>query len=257
MRARRTAEALAETRRARRPLARLDEPPRGIAEAYAAQAALFHLLEGERAAPAGWKVGATAVGMQRYLGIDGPAFGRIARRDMHADGARFARNGLLGPGIECEIAVRLGADAPAGDLDRAAAAAVAAEVMPAIEIVENRYADFAALGLPVLVADNFFHRACVLGRPAPDWRSLDLAAAAGETRIDGNLRGTGRGADVMGHPFEVVAWLANALRGQGLGLRAGDIVLTGSMAPVIWLDETARHAAVSIEGIGNVGAEFA
>lgn len=257
MRARRTAEALARTRRARRPLARLEEPPRDLAEAYAAQAELFRLLEGERAAPAGWKVGATAAGMQRYLGIDGPAYGRIARRDVHADGARFARNGLLGPGIECEIAVRTGADAPAEALDRAAAEAIAAEVVPAIEIVENRYADFATLGLPVLVADNFFHRACVLGRTAPDWRSLDLAVAAGRTEIDGEPRGTGSGADVMGHPFEVVAWLANALRGHGLGLRAGDVVLTGSMAPVVWLEETERRAEISIAGLGTVGAEFA
>lgn len=252
-----TAEALAAARREGRLVTALDEPPRDLAEAYAVQAALFaRTAGGGAAAQSGWKVGATTADMQRYLRIDGPGYGRVARADTHHGGARLRRAGLLNPGIECEIAVRVGRDAPADVHDRAAAAALVAEVMPAIEVVENRYDGFQALGMPTLVADNFFQRACVLGAPVAGWRALDLAGVRGRTLVDGEVTGAGRGADVMGHPLEVVVWLANTLRGHGLALRGGDVVLTGSVAPVAWLPDTARRATASLDGLGEVTAEF-
>lgn len=251
------AEALAAGRREGRLVTALDEPPRDLAEAYAVQAALFGRIAGGGAsAQSGWKVGATTADMQRYLRVDGPGYGRIAHVDTHHDGVGLRRGGLLNPGIECEIAVRIAHDAPAADHDRAAAAALVADVMPAIEIVENRYDRFEALGMPTLVADNFFQRACVLGAPVAGWRALDLAEVHGRTLVDGEVSGTGRGADVMGHPLEVVAWLANTLRGHGLALRGGDVVLTGSVAPVVWLPDTARRATASLDGLGEVTAEF-
>ena len=259
MDAERTAALLAGARLARRPVTRLADPdrPRDLAEAYAIQAARqAFLLERAPGLPSGWKVGATTASMQRYLGVDGPAYARMLHADTRADGAVFARAELLDPGIECEIAVRIGSDAEDAPYDRASISSIVGDVLPAIEIVENRYDDFAALGAPTLVADNFFHRACVLGEPASGWQAIDLAAVRGNTFIDGDKRGTGLGSEVMGHPFEVVAWLANTLRGHGHRLRSGEIVMTGSVAPVIWLDGGDRLATISLDGLGEVSARF-
>ncbi len=259
MDAERTAALLAGAWLARQPVTRLadSDRPRDLAEAYAVQAARqAFLLERVPDSPSGWKVGATTASMQRYLGVDGPAYARMLRNDTHTDGAVFAHAELLSPGIECEIAVRIGHDAEDAPYDRASVGSIIGDVLPAIEIVENRYDDFAALGAPTLVADNFFHRACVLGQPAAGWQTLDLAAVRGNTLIDGEQRGTGLGAEAMGHPFEVVAWLANTLRGHDHTLRSGEIVMTGSVAPVIWLDDSDSLATISLDGLGEVSARF-
>jgi 2-keto-4-pentenoate hydratase len=113
-----------------------------------------------------------------------------------------------------------------------------AEVFPAIEVVERRYpADLSALGTPTLIADQVFHAAGLMGAPAPDWRSLDLGAARGELRVDGAVRGAGHGRDLLGHPFEALAWLAGSGAAEAFGgLRAGQLVWLGSVTPPIWLD---------------------
>jgi len=69
----------------------------------------------------------------------------------------------------------------------------------------------------------------VLGAPVRDWKRLDLQALRGVATIDGRRIGEGRGADVMGHPFEALAWIANNLASRGLGLWRSDVVITGSL----------------------------
>ena len=103
-----------------------------------------------------------------------------------------------------------------------------------------------------MIADDFFHKACVLGTPVSDWQDIDLAAIAGRTRIDGIEKGSGTGADVMGHPLEAVAWLANTLADHGHRLAAGQIVLTGSVAPVIWIEGSPCQAEIALEALGTV-----
>ena len=96
----------------------------------------------------------------------------------------------------------------------------------------------------------------MLGPPVTDWRDIDLAAIAGCTRIDGTEKGRGTGADVMGHPLEAVAWLANTLADHGERLVAGQIVLTGSAAPVIWVDTPTAAAEIELESLGAVRLEI-
>lgn len=227
--------------------------PQGQAEGYALQAALADWLTANgQATLAGYKVGATTADMQRYLGTPGPAFGHVRAANVHTSPAVLAFGGFHNPGIECEVAFRLGED-----LDPAAPPRTRADladrieaVMPAIEIVENRYGDFLSRGIGTLIADDFFHKACVLGPPVMDWRDLDLATLRGRTVIDGGTAGEGRGADVMGHPLEAVLWLTDALARQGETLRAGQIVLTGSMTPVHWIAEFPCAAEIEIDELG-------
>lgn len=251
MDAARTAALLGAARLAARPVPELGERdrPKGLSEAYAVQAALHEIL-GASDALSGWKIGATTRSMQRYLGVDGPAYGRMLSGNTHRSGAALDNADFVNPGIECEIAVRVGRDADDPPYDRETAGGLVDRVLPAIEIVENRYGDFTARGAPTLVADDFFHKACVLGSGTA--RAIDLAAVTGRILINGTERGRGIGADVMGHPLEAVAWLANTLRAQGRTLRNGEVVLTGSVTPVVWLDRFPCSAEVLLDGLGKV-----
>lgn len=238
-------------------LAAADRPD-SIADGYAAQAALHgYFRERTGSALAGWKIGATTASMQDYLGVDGPAYGRVMSANVHRNGASLPASGFCNPGIECEIGMRIGADAGNAPYTRDTIGCIVGTVFPAIEIVENRFGDFLARGTPTLIADDFFHKACVLGGEIADWHAIDLAAAKGRTRIGGTEQGSGTGADVMGHPFEALAWLANTLAGHGERLKAGQIVLTGSVAPVIWVESVPASAEIELDGLGAVGVDLA
>ena len=189
--------------------------------------------------------------MQAMLGVDAPVYGGVRAGDVHRSGAALAAAGFRAPGIECEIALRLGDDvdarrsAPA----RAGIAKAVAAAMPAIEIVDNRYGDWSALGTPTLIADDFFQAACVLG-PAADCDPMALDRASGRTLIDGTETGRGQGTDVLGHPLDALAWLARALGRRDAVLRTGTLVMTGSLVKTVWLERFPAAARVEIDGLG-------
>lgn len=213
--------------------------PTTVAEGAAAQLALAQLTD--QAAPGGFKVGATTAQMQAYLGLDGPAAGFMPRDNLHASGSTLRFDRFLRPGVECELAVHLAHDLSPGPCTEAEAMAAVDLLMPAIEIVENRYADLAAFGAPSLVADQAFHAGAVLGAPVADWRILDLVAIPGHMTVDGTTVGQGRGGDLMGHPLRVLAWLAESAEVAAFGgLRAGQVVMLGSVTPPIWLERPGR-----------------
>jgi 2-keto-4-pentenoate hydratase len=230
------AEAILAARRERRILAPLGALAPASPEAgYALQR---EVAAGQGAVPpAGFKIGATTKQMQDYLGLTGPAGGFVPASSVNPSGREFRFNDFLNPGVECEIAIRLGRDLPPGPTTREQAAAAVAEVLPAIEIVERRYGDLAELGTPTLIADQVFHASGVLGAPVADWRSLDLGAAKGTFHVGGKVVGSGHGRDLLGHPLEALAWLAGSGAAAAFcGLRAGQVVWLGSVTPPIWLD---------------------
>jgi 2-oxo-3-hexenedioate decarboxylase/2-keto-4-pentenoate hydratase len=211
-----------------------------------------HEVLSERLGPrVGWKIGCTTPVMQRFLGIPEPCEGGIFQANVQASPGRFPAAAHHRIGVECEIAVRIGRDLPPGDHGREALAEAVAAVLPAIEVVDERYADFAALGAPTLLADDFFQAGCVLGAPLAEWRGLDLAALSGRMLVDGAEAGRGHGRDVLGHPLNALAWLARTLAGRGRGLRAGEIVLLGSLVQTQWLAAGA-HVVIEIEALGRV-----
>ena len=202
---------------------------------------------------AGYKIGATTKGMQNVLGVPGPVHGHILSGNVLHSSASFACNPDCKPGVECEIAFRLGEDLPpsSSPYTRDDIATRIDAAIPAIEIVENRYGDFRNCSLALLTADDFFHKACVLGDPVLDWRNIDLPETVGRTSINGECVETGQGRDVLGHPLEAVVWLANKLAQRRTGLRAGQIVMTGSMTPVHWIDSYPSQIAIDIQGLGT------
>jgi 2-keto-4-pentenoate hydratase len=229
-------DTILAARRAKRVLEPLTAAPPDPAAGYAIQRRLAERLGA--VPPLGFKIGATTKQMQEYLGLSGPAAGFVPRESLQSDGATLRFADFLNAGVECEVGVRLGRDLRPGACTREQAADAVAEVHPAIEVVEKRYpADLATLGTPTLIADQVFHAAALMGSPVPNWRALDLGAARGELRVDGAVKASGHGRDLLGHPFEALAWLAGSGAAEVFGgLKAGQMVWLGSVTPPIWLD---------------------
>ena len=231
--------------------------PASLEDAYLVQAALNERLGGSLGSVCGRKIGCTTPVMQRYLRIAHPCAGALYEDRVHHVEATVPFAEHWRPGVECEIAVRLGRPLPAADVpfDRRTVAAAVESCMAAIEIVDDRYDDFRALDAPTLIADDFFSAGAVVGGSAWGWRELDLRALRGAMTINGVEVGTGIGADVMGHPFEALAWLANNAAASGRPLAAGDIVLTGSIVETRWV-EPGDTVRVAIESLGEASVRF-
>jgi len=95
----------------------------------------------------------------------------------------------------------------------------------------------------------------VLGAPRARNAAPDLLEVTGRALINGKEAGRGTGADVLGHPHQALAWLANHLAAEGKGLHAGQIVLTGSLVKTIWLN-AGDVVVMELQGLGRVGATF-
>jgi 2-keto-4-pentenoate hydratase len=196
--------------------------------------------------------------MQRFLGIPNPCAGEVLEKTVLHRAGRVPRSGFVKLGVECEIAVELSRDIYPQDapFTRDSVANSVGAVMAAIEIVDDRYADYRTLGVPTLIADDFFDAGCVLGDPVYAWREIDLTAISGATSINGAEVGRGTGALVMEHPLEALAWLARSRAMRGMGLRKGAFVLLGSVVETRWLD-AGDEARVEIEGLGALNLNVA
>lgn len=210
--------------------------PQNIVQSYQLQDELNKKLSGELGLPMGYKIGCTTEVMQSYLNIPHPCAGRIFQSTAQFGQAQYRLADLCRPGVECEIAVLIGKDMPAGNSYTAQQSYTSIDaVMASIELVDDRWIDYQAVDVYSLIAENFFGAGCVLGQPV----SLgfdELASVTGELRVNGSLTGTGCGADILGHPCEALAWLANHQIERGRPLRAGDYVSLGSVVKTQWLD---------------------
>jgi 2-keto-4-pentenoate hydratase len=251
------AKAIALARRNRAPLAALELPPADETEGYQVQRALHDLLLPHAGTLVGYKIGCTSQVMQDYIGIPHPCAGGVFQKGVHDSGARLAAADYVRVGVECEIAVRLKRDLAPGEAPFTAEwVGEAVEAYhPAIEIVDDRYVTWETMGAPTLIADDFFAAGCVLGAAVPRANLPDLRAVTGRAILNGEEAGTGTGADVLGHPHNALAWLANHLAQEGKGLHAGQLVLTGSLVKTLWL-KVGDKVRMELDGLGVVEAEF-
>ena len=192
-------------------------------EGYEIQALLHELLEGAgHGTVTGHKIGCTTPTMQAYLNIPRPAGGGVFDSTVqHVDG-RFRHADFIRPGVECELAVRLGRDldARSAPFDRSEIAAAVDSVMAAIEIVDDRYVDWGSLGAIQLIADDFFGAGCVLGAERElGQEELDLTAVSARMTINGVEVGAGVGADILGDPLTALMWLVNEMARYGHSFR--------------------------------------
>jgi 2-keto-4-pentenoate hydratase len=234
-----------------------DLRPDDIAEAYAMQERLQSLFAAERGAVAGYKIAITTPVMQQLMGIAHPCGGAIFASMAHDSPARLRCADYVNVAVECEIAVRLAADLPGGrSYDRDSVAAAVGACMAAIEIIDDQNADYKKADALNLIANNAWNGGAVLGPSRADWRQSDLAGLAGRMLISGEVVGSGVGADVLGHPLNALAWLANTMAALGRPLRAGMVVLTGSIVSTKW-PKPGDTVIAEIEGLGAAVAHFA
>ena len=253
------AQIIAAARTSRTPLPALPQEiiPDSVEDGYRIQSEVHRLLVPELGPWVGYKIGCTSDVMQKYLAIPHPCAGGVHARGVHRSGVELNAAEYLRVGVECEIAVRLGKDlVPAGaPFTRDSVAGSIECYLPAIEIVDDRYVDWETLGAPTLIADDFFAAGIVLGEPVARSALPDLLEVQGRTLINGTEAGRGTGADVLGHPHNALAWLANHLASQGTALRAGEIVMTGSLVKTVWL-QAGNAATMEFSGLGKVQVTF-
>lgn len=250
----RAAEALLAEHRANVRFRTLAPPdgPATIADAYDIQDRYVALLRSEHGEAAGYKVGLTSATMQTFCGIDHPIGGIVLARRVHRSGATVRRADFGRLGLEFEIAVRIGSDVPRGPCTAAEIARHVDGVCAAIEIVDDRNADYSSLDVRSLVADNSWNAGIVLSGFATQWPDLD--AVLGRASKDGAPFGEGHGRDILGHPFNSAAWLATQLAARGQALKAGQVVMTGSVMKTVFPEEPASYR-FELEGIGSVAVE--
>jgi len=214
-------------------------------EAYRIQLALIErrCAAGER--QLGWKVGLTSKAIQEQFGFHEPAFGCIL--ETRPSGTVFAAQNLVKPGFETELCMRLGHPL-AGDVSLEEVRAAVAVVHPSFEITETR-GDPAQIAL--MLADNAQQRSVILGEPVALTPALRLDEVEARVELNGIVVATGMGAAVLDHPLNSVAWLARKLGEYGHSLRAGELIMTGSLVRQFPLAPGDR-AWASFSGIGAV-----
>jgi 2-keto-4-pentenoate hydratase len=240
------ARALYAARRDRAAIAPFTDadPTLGMADGYAVQSRLVELLVADGDTIVGYKAGLTSLPMQRMLGVDQPDYGPVLASTVYRDGDAISAGAFIQPKIEAEIVVTLGAPLRGPGVTAADARAAVAGAAPAMEIVDSRFADW-RIKLADTVADLASNGAVAIGAPAVPVTGFDLRLVGMALSRDAELIDTGAGAAALGDPFAVVAWLANTLAVDGIGLEAGHVVMTGAL-----------HAAVPIRAGEEYRAEF-
>lgn len=202
--------------------------PRTRSEGYAIQS----LLEQRSSSPLfGWKIAATSAAGQAHIAVDGPLAGRILRERLIEAGGICPVGSNHMRVAELEFAFRMARDLPPRPQEYSLREVLgaAASLHLAIEIPDSRYDRFEQAGAPQLIADNACANFFVVGPPAPAiWRDLDLAAHQVTGFVNAGPPQAGLGRNVLGDPRAALHWLVNELSHNGVALRAGQIVSTGT-----------------------------
>jgi len=222
-----------------------------VAAAYGVQRRFVQLMGETAGAAAGYKIGLTSARMQKMCGIDQPVAGVIFGSRVMTSGVTLQARHYHHVGLEFEVGVRLGRDLPRREapFTRERVAEAVDGVCAAVEVVDDRNADYKTLEARSLIADNSWNAGAVLGAFAKTWDKLE--EASGIVWVNGQEIDRGYGRDVLGHPFVPLTWLANHLAAGGGALRAGDIVLTGSLITTRFPKEAGSYR-YELAGIGTV-----
>lgn len=207
------------------------------------------------AAIGAWKVGATHPNAQAGLGVPGPVASRLASGIVHKAGHTLDDTFLI-RGLEAEYAFLLRADLPPADAPytRAQVADAIASVHPAIEVVDTRFTT--PQRAPLAIADNVNDGALLYGPGLSDWRTLDIVGAPVTMAVNGEVVVRGSGAEVLGDPLASLMWLVNEHAAVREGLRAGQLITSGSCTG-LHPAPAGCTATASFEGLGELSVRFA
>jgi 2-keto-4-pentenoate hydratase len=198
----------------------------------------------------GRKVGLTAKVVQAQLGVDQPDFGVLFDDMVVNDDEPIELASLIAPRAEAEIAFVLGRDVHESVVTTVDILRATEFVVPAIEVVDSRV-DAWDITITDTIADNASSARFVLGTSPKRLSEIDVRAVAMTMALGDQTVSSGDGSACLGNPVAAVVWLANALSGRGDHLRAGDVILSGALGPMVSVSEPGRFEA-SLEGLGSV-----
>jgi len=224
-----------------------DLKPGSIAEAYQAQEVYHRLAEPVYGAVGGVKVATTTKVMQDLMGITHPCGGAIFSRTIHPSPARIAKSDFVNLRIESEIALKLGSDMPASRAPWSAETVVpfVAGAMPAYELIEDRNAVYTETNAVSMIVENCWNGGVVIGAPK-SIKPQDIIGVTGRQTLNGKQIGEGKSED----PFATLAWLANLLAERGRDLKAGMVVITGSLIPTFSI-QAGDRCVFTVDGLGD------
>lgn len=197
----------------------------------------------------GRKIGLTAPAVQAQLGVDQPDYGALFADMQIPNGGTLDPTRVIQPKAEAEVALVLAHDLHGPDVTAAAVAAATDYAVAAIEIVDSRIADW-KITFADTVADNGSSAFFVLGEECRKLDGLDLYTCGMALEVDGAIASVGAGAACLGHPLNAAAWLARTVP-----LRAGDVVLTGALGPMVAI-QSGQCIKASIGGLGSVSFRY-
>lgn len=202
----------------------------------------------------GKKIGVTSAAVMNMLGVYQPDFGYLLDGMIYNEGDAIDTSTLIQPKAEGEIAFVLKKDLMGPGVTAADVMAATEGVMACFEIVDSRIRDW-KIQIQDTVADNASCGVFVLGDRLVDPRDVDLATCGMVLEKNGEIVATGAGAAALGHPANAVAWLANTLGRLGMGLKAGEVVLSGSLGIMVPV-QAGDSLRVTIGGIGGCSVRF-
>lgn len=225
-----------------------------VDQAYLVQQKVVDAQIAAGARPVGRKIGLTSAAVQAQLGVDQPDFGTLLDTMVVGPDGQVPAGRLLQPRIEAEIAFVLAADLGSPDPTLAEVSAAIRGARAALEIVDSRVADW-DICITDTVADNASSGLFVLGEREVSLDEFLPVSATMEMHRDGELVSTGTGADCLGDPLAAVQWLARTAASLGRPLRAGEIILSGALGPMVSVAAGELYTA-QVTGLGQVHARF-
>lgn len=225
-----------------------------IEDAYAIQQRMLSRRIAAGEAVIGKKIGVTSKAVQNMLGVHQPDFGWLTDGMVYNEGEAIPMSTLIQPKAEGEIAFVLKDDIQGPGVTAADVLRATEGVMACFEIVDSRIRDW-KIKIQDTVADNASCGVFVLGSALVDVRDVDLITCGMVLEKNGEIVVTGAGAATMNSPVNAVVWLINMLGSLGIGLKAGEVVLSGAlgaMVPVVAGD----NLRVTIGGIGGCSVRF-
>lgn len=214
--------------------ARLDEPGRRIV---------------------GLKVGLTSRAVQQQLGVDQPDFGVLFDDMEYLDGDEVPMTRLIQPKVEAEVAFVVSRDVPDAVPSFAEFVSALAYALPALEIVDSVIQDW-KITLVDTVADNASSALYVLGNQPVALGALELGEVGMQMSVGGAVASVGTGAACLGHPLRAAYWLARTMAARGQPLKAGQVILSGALGPMVPL-KAGDLVSARIGGLGSVGCRMA
>ena len=212
----------------------------------------YWIAEGRRVI--GRKIGLTAKAVQSQFGVDQPDYGTLFNTMEIEDGGEMTPSQVLQPRAEAEIAIVLGRDIHNVSATVQDVLSITAYAQPAIEIVGSRIADW-KITFADTVADNASSGLFVRGKEPRSMAGLDLRTCGMVLELNGEVVSLGVGAACLGHPLNAAAWLVRKMSEVGETLKAGDVLMTGALGPMVAI-KPGDVVRATIGGLGTCGFAF-